>query len=133
MIDFYPTLSELAGISYPDYVAGRSMVPILNDAGSSIRKSALSQIDTEYMRGYVEPSYGYTIRTHQYRYSRWEEGGEGMIEFYDRMSDPAEMINLANDERYRDIMNLLDVELQKRIDDASKEPEGLTVIKPEEK
>jgi len=132
MIDFYSTLSELAGISYPDYVAGKSMVPVLEDASATIRESALSQITTDYMRRFMEPYYGYTIRTDQYRYTRWEEGGEDMIEFYDRMSDPAEMINLANDPKYRDIMQKLDAELQDRIDDASKKPAGVTVLKSEE-
>jgi iduronate 2-sulfatase len=132
MIDFYPTLSELAGISYPDYISGKSMVPILENASATIRENALSQLTTSYMGRFMGAYYGYTIRTDLYRYTQWEEGGEGMIEFYDRMADPAEMINLANDPKYKDIMEMLDIELRKRIDDASKKPEGVTVLKSEE-
>jgi arylsulfatase A-like enzyme len=132
MIDFYPTLSELAGISYPGFVAGKSIVPVLEDASATIRESALSQISTDYMRRIMDPTYGYTIRTTQYRYTRWEEGGEGMIEFYNRMTDPAEMINLAKDPRYKDIIRKMDAELQERIIEASVDPKGITVLKPEE-
>ena len=131
MIDFYPTLSELAGLSYPDYVMGKSIVPILENASATIRENAFTQVANEYMSRWMKPTYGYTLRTCQYRYTRWEEGGEDMIEFYDRTTDPEEMVNLAKDSRFADIIKKLDTELQQRINEASEEPLGLTVIKPE--
>jgi choline-sulfatase len=131
MIDFYPTLSELAGISYPKYVAGKSIVPVLENVNATIRETAFSQIDNAYMTKFENPTYGYTIRTREYRYTRWEEGGKGMIEFYDRKNDPGEMVNLATDSNYKDIIKKLDVELQKRIDESSKKPKGVTVLYPE--
>jgi iduronate 2-sulfatase len=132
MIDFYPTLSELAGLSYPDYVAGKSLVPILENASAKIRESAFSQVDNDYMSKWMNTYHGYTIRTDLYRYTRWEEGGEGMIEFYMRTTDPAEMHNLADNQQYRDIIQKLDGLLQERIDEASKKPKGVTVIAPDE-
>ena len=128
MIDFYPTLTELAGLSYPDYVMGKSMVPILEDAGAVIRNSAFSQVANDYMSRWMNAWHGYTIRTELYRYTRWEEGGEGMIEFYDRVKDPEEMVNQANNPQFRDIMRHLDVLLQERIDEANQAPAGLRVI-----
>jgi iduronate 2-sulfatase len=128
MIDFYPTLSELTGLSYPDYVAGRSMVPLLQDASATIRKSALSQISTQYISRMMKVYNGYTIRTELYRYSRWEEGGLGMTEFYDRTVDPEEMHNQAENPLYRDIIKSLDALLQDRIEEAGRKPEGLKVL-----
>lgn len=132
MIDFYPTLAELAGLSYPDYVMGKSMVPILEDASSTIRNSAFSQVSNDYMSRWMNAWHGYTIRTDLYRYTRWEEGGEGMIEFYDRVKDPKEMLNQASNPKYRDIIRQLDVLLQERIEEANQIPEGLKVLSPEE-
>lgn len=129
MIDFYPTLSELSGIEYPEYVSGKSMLPVLENAGAEIRENAMSQLSTHYMR-YMKPYTGYTIRTQQYRYTRWEEGGDGMIEFYNRLLDPGEMNNLAGDPEFTVIIGELDRELQIRIDRASIKPEGLTVLYP---
>ncbi|MEZ5071545.1 MAG: sulfatase, partial [Bacteroidales bacterium] len=91
MIDFYPTLTEMAGLKAPEYVAGISMVPVLEDAGATIRDNAFSMLSNHYMSRWMPNTYqGYTLRTERYRYSRWEEGGPGMIEFYDRTVDPAE-------------------------------------------
>ena len=48
MVDIYPTLTELAGLKTPKFVAGKSLVPILNDATASIRESALTQFQNGY-------------------------------------------------------------------------------------
>lgn len=119
MIDFYPTLSELAGISYPDYTSGRSFLTVLEDPRKETRKSALTQL-----------AGGHTLRTNAYRYTRWSDGGEGMVELYNRMNDPEEMMNLAGDASYEQIMAELDKELTQRIENASMVPEGITVLDP---
>ncbi len=118
MIDFYPTLSELAVLEYPEYVAGKSFLPVLNNPNTRIRNSALTQV-----RG------NYTIRTENFRYSRWGDGGPGMTELYDRQTDPAEMINLADNPEYQSVIQKLNVSLNERINSASAPPKGLKVIK----
>jgi len=129
MIDFYPTLAELAGISHPDCVAGKSMVPILEDASASTRENALAQLDNTYMRYMKTKCIGYTLRTSLFRYTRWGEGGPEMIELYDRQTDPAEMHNLAKDPGYADIIKDLDSQLNQRVEAASVTPTGVTVLK----
>jgi choline-sulfatase len=118
MVDLYPTLSDLAGISIPPYLAGKSMVPVLKNKSSRIRQSALTQIGN-----------GYTLRTADYRYSRWESGGPSMIELYDRRKDPAEMKNIAQDPKNKSIILKLDKLLSHRVAEASVAPVGLTVKK----
>lgn len=132
MIDFYPTLAELAGLSYPEYVMGKSMVPVLEDASATIRNCAFSQVANDYMSRWMNAWHGYTIRTELYRYTRWEEGGEGMTEFYNRVKDPDEMNNQAENPQYSDIIKHLDAMLQERIDEANQAPEGLKVTIGEE-
>lgn len=118
MIDMYPTLSDLAGITPPPYLAGKSLNPILNNPKKSVRESALTQIVG-----------GYTLRTKDYRYSRWGKGGENRIELYDRKADPEEMKNLAGQPKYKNRIDKLDRQLNERIEYASTKPEGLEVIK----
>ena len=129
MIDFYPTLSKLAGLSVPEHVMGKSIIPVLENASTVVRESALSEVNNEYMSRFMTPTYGYTIRTCKYRYTRWEKGGPDMIEFYDREADPAEMHNLAKDARFKDIIKELDGKLTERVEAASVSPKGVTVIK----
>jgi len=124
IIDLYPTLSDLAGLTVPEYVAGRSFKTILNDPHREARKSALSQVP-----------HGYTIRTGNYRYTRWDSGGTGMTELYDRRSDPDEMHNLADDSRYASVTKELEQQLADRIKEAAVPPKGLKVLRksPDEK
>ncbi|MDQ8207311.1 sulfatase-like hydrolase/transferase [Coraliomargarita sp. SDUM461003] len=83
-VDLYKTLAELAGLPEPENASGISLNPILNDATSELRDSALTQQDDNY-----------TLRTERYRYTRWQGGGADNIELYDHLSDPQELNNLA--------------------------------------
>lgn len=42
MIDLYPTLTELAGLSTPEHVMGKSLVPVLRDPEQSVRDTAFT-------------------------------------------------------------------------------------------
>jgi arylsulfatase A-like enzyme len=108
MIDFYPTLCELAGLEYPENISGKSMVPVLKNPRKKIRKDALTQTIYD----------GYSVITDKYRYIRWGEGGEGMVELYDIRNDPGEMNNLAAEEKYGKVMEKLDKRLTERVKDA---------------
>jgi len=105
MIDIYPTLCELADLEYPRYIAGKSMVPVLENYRKKIRKEALTQTLTD----------GYSIINDKFRYSRWGAGGPGMIELYCKKKDPAEMINLASKPKYEKKIKLLDKILEDRM------------------
>ena len=118
LIDMYPTLSDLAGLKTPEYIAGRSFKKVLERPGRETRTSALSQIEG-----------GYTLRTKDYRFTRWGKGGPDMIELYDRRSDPAEMKNLARDHKYEDLIKKLDQQLTARITESAVPPKGLQVFK----
>lgn len=114
MIDLYPTLAELCGLTPPGYVSGVSLVPVLNDPAARPRASALSQY-----------SDGYSLRTERYRYTEWGDNGAGGNELYDRDSDPAELVNLADESESADIVKELSAQLHERIAEARSKPEGL--------
>ena len=97
-LDLFPTLTELADIPAPDWLAGRSLAPMLADPDSSVRTTALTtmrslqQVDGKWMN-LVR---GYTIRTQRYRYTEWADGAAGH-ELYDYDADPTEQKNLVLD------------------------------------
>jgi len=121
MIDFYRTLSELAGIAEPPgYVQGVSMAPVINNPSVSLRDSALMYYWN-----------GYTLRTPRYRYTHWPDLEGLKTELYDRLSDPAEMVNLAGDPNYADIEQSLHALWEARVEAASTPVPGLSFTPPD--
>ncbi len=45
LVDLYPTLAELAGLSIPESVQGTSLVPVLSDHNTSVKRGALSFVN----------------------------------------------------------------------------------------
>ena len=50
---------------------------------------------------------------------------------YDRLSDPAEMVHLATDENYKDVISRLDTLWEARVQGVQQHPKGLTFIAPQ--
>lgn len=97
LVDLYPTLAELCGLSKPEHLQGRSLVPILRDPAQPGKDAALT---VAWSRGPVrgrergQQILGHSIRTPRYRYTEWG-GGEYGVELYDYEADPEEFTNLA--------------------------------------
>jgi uncharacterized sulfatase len=90
MVDFYPTLAELAGLPAPKHVDGTSLVPLLKDPQAPRTKPAYSVL----RRG---KTWGRAVYTEDYRYTEWgDDAGRG-AELYDLKQDPHEFHNLAGD------------------------------------
>jgi arylsulfatase A-like enzyme len=122
MTDFYPTLAELCRLPAPDHVSGVSLKPVLEDVTAKPRTSALTQYAT-----------GYSVRTARYRYTEWGPKGKDGAELYDHMSDPAEMVNLANEAAHANTARELSRLLHERIVEAGKTPPGVKQIPPPKK
>ncbi|MEO1527668.1 MAG: sulfatase [Planctomycetota bacterium] len=114
MVDFYPTLAELANLDSPDWLRGISQVPVLRDVTARPRTSALTQY-----------SNGYSLRTERYRYTAWGPEGSKGIEFYDHENDPEELNNLAGDSTRDSEMRDLAKQLRQRVQHASAPVAGL--------
>ena len=114
LIDIYPTLMDLTDIVTPKHVVGKSLVPIIENVNATVRESAL----TRWRKGY-------SIKTIRYRLTKWGVNGEFGYELYDHQNDKNELINLANNKKYKDIMDSLKLMIEQRILDASIKPEGL--------
>lgn len=86
-IDIYPSLMELCGVDMPHKTDGTSFVRLLKNPNSN---------------KWEDKSYGYfnngiTVRTKQYRLTRYFREEEPTIELYDHQEDPYENHNIAMD------------------------------------
>ena len=100
LVDVYPTLGELAGLSLPAGLQGRSLRPLLDDPKARWDRPAFTQVT----RGPANARFmGYSVRTERWRYIEWDEGNRG-VQLYDESSDPDEMRNLAADPKHKAVV-----------------------------
>jgi choline-sulfatase len=117
MIDLYPTLTELAGLSTPEHVMGVSLVPVLKDPQQSVRDTAFTVTVSrgpEFRQKYKVKAKGYTLRTDRYRYTEWGEHGKYGRELYDYENDPEEFTNLIDSQKHESVVTQLSQQLHKR-------------------
>ncbi|WP_146523641.1 sulfatase [Stieleria varia] len=120
MVDFYPTLTQLAGVDAPNDLSGRSLVPALQNPETMVRDSALSH--------FSQSAPGYSIRTAKYRYTFWGDDGSAGEELYELSTDSDEMHNLAGETKWDSVRSELKQLLRQRIIDAQKIPRGVNVF-----
>jgi len=90
LMDIYPTLAELTGLTVASYVEGRSLVPLLADPSMPWNHPTLS-------------TYGFgnhAVVSSTYKYIRYADGSE---ELYDVREDPNEWTNLAARDGYESV------------------------------
>ena len=105
LLDLFPTLCDLTGIETPDFVDGKSLVPVLEDPNSSVHDGAISQY---YRKTGGDELMGYTIRTKTHRLVEWRNFATGEVvtqELYDHQTDPEEKTNLANVETSTELID----------------------------
>jgi hypothetical protein len=94
LIDLYPTLLEMCGLSPQGDLDGRSLVPWLRQPDRKSSRTVITSFDP----GNV------SVRNEQWRLIRYEDGSR---ELYDMKKDPRESINLANDAKYNTVLREL--------------------------
>lgn len=87
LLDLYPTLIDLCGLSPRADLDGQSLAPLLKDPRAPWRGATVSTVG----RG------THSVRTKAWRYIRYYDGSE---ELYDTVADPNEWFNLASEEKY---------------------------------
>jgi choline-sulfatase len=91
LLDIYPTLIELAGLTARDDLEGVSLVPQLQDATAKRSRPAI----TSHNQG------NHSIRSERWRYIHYADGTE---ELYDLQSDPQEWTNLIHQAELAEII-----------------------------
>ncbi len=92
--DVYPTLTQLAGLNKPDYVDGRSLVPLLRNPDADWESTAISSLYDRYV----------SFRTEGFRYTRYSADQE---ELYDCIRDPHEWHNVIYNPEYTEVLKQL--------------------------
>ena len=92
-VDFAPTLLDLAGVTAPATMQGRSLVPLLHQPPpADWRTEFLYEHVT--LPDIIPPCEG--VRTERWKYIRWTASQPLVEELYDLENDPLEQNNLAN-------------------------------------
>jgi iduronate 2-sulfatase len=98
-VDVFPTLCELAGLSTPMGLEGKSFASVLKDSSQSTKDHIL-HVYPRSSPG-VGQVLGRAVRTQRYRMVEWKkigaEANSAEIELYDYQADPRETKNIAKD------------------------------------
>lgn len=118
LIDVYPTVAELCGLTAPRCLPGKSVAPLLDDPAQPWKSAAISQVrrgggaQANNQKKAANPAFfGYSVRTERYRLSVWDDGQKG-LELYDHDADPHEYTNLASSANHADTVATLKKLLQ---------------------
>ncbi len=90
LVDIYPTLADLTGLTPPSHLQGMALTPLLNHPDRPGKKKVAYSVVT---RG---PQLGYSLRNQRWRYGKWPDGEE----LYNLTNDPHEKRNLANNPEF---------------------------------
>ncbi len=91
LLDIYPTLIDLCGLTTRDDLEGVSLAPQLTDANTPRQRPAI----TSHNQG------NHGVRSERWRYIRYADGSE---ELYDHQADPHEWTNLADQPEYAAVL-----------------------------
>ncbi len=103
-IDVAPTIMDYAGLKKPDYMPGRSILPLLKGDSVQWRDRIFYEYYWEYDFPMTPNIFG--VRTNQYKYIRYQ-GIWDTNELYDIKNDPGETVNLIQDPKYATIVQQL--------------------------
>jgi iduronate 2-sulfatase len=91
LVDIFPTLSELCGVTPPANLQGRSFAALLKDPSAPGKDTAYTVVK----RG---EKLGRAIRFDRWRYTEW--GSPELAELYDLEADPREFTNLVGNKSH---------------------------------
>ncbi|RZF58329.1 sulfatase [Sphingobacterium corticibacterium] len=99
LLDIYPTLVDLCGLPPYEGLEGASLKPLLDQPEQAWERPAYT-VWSENGQGVT----GITIRTEKWRYAEFFGHGAGKS-LTDVVNDPHQFINLANDQKYADVLD----------------------------
>lgn len=92
LIDLFPTVAAMAGLTPNDDLEGKSLLPLISDPKTSWQDHSI----TTFARG------NHAITTQRWRYIQYYDGS---AELYDRATDPNEWNNLIDDPQWSQIVS----------------------------
>jgi arylsulfatase A-like enzyme len=102
LIDLYPSVAELAGLNYSEYLQGKSIVKTLDNPKYEVRDMAFSV---------SQGGRTFLLRTDKWAYIQYDEDAKSGMELFDMENDPEQYSNLAYKVEYSKIVE----EFQQRL------------------
>jgi len=97
-VDLYPTLADIFKLkNTPGYLEGKSFAKMLKNPAKPFRKSVTAVVNRGKMLGRM-------VKNAQWRYVEWDDAKMG-VELYNQQDDPIEYNNLANDPKYKSVID----------------------------
>jgi arylsulfatase A-like enzyme len=106
-IDIAPTFLDLAGVSAPSAMQGKSWKPLLENKSAQWRKSFLAEYF--YERGFRGIPTVVAVRTEDAKLIKYP-GHDEWLELFDLKKDPYEIKNLAHDPAHKDLLEKMKAE-----------------------
>ena len=124
LIDLYPTVADLCGLTPDKRTQGKSLRPLLANPTAEWKHVAFTQVD--FSAATKDPTFaggkakkgapvrkvGRSVRNERFRYTEWN-GGELSLELYDHSTDPKELVNLAKNPAFAQVVSELHATLSK--------------------
>ncbi|MEM9389084.1 MAG: sulfatase [Bacteroidota bacterium] len=115
LVDLYPTLLELCGLSPSHEVDGNSLVPTFEHTNAQVNDLIVSQIARPAGAVSNREVLGTSLRDENYRYNVWVDESNGEIiaeELYDLSTDFLKVQNVINDKKYKSAKKMLSQKAQ---------------------
>ncbi len=108
LIDMYPTVAELAGLTYSEHIQGKSLVKTLDDPKHKVRNMAfcVSQGGRTFL-----------LRTVKWAYIQYDEDAKSGMELFDMENDPKQYTNLAYNPEYSKIVDEFQQKLRNKLEE----------------
>ena len=111
-IDLYPTICEIAGIKPPNYIHGKSFVPILRNPNLEHKKEIYSRYQT------LE-----VVQDHKFSYHEVLERGTGKVLYnmlFDMENDKKQYYNISKKPKFKNLVDLYSKKLKEMRDFSNK-------------
>ncbi|MFT7157057.1 MAG: iduronate 2-sulfatase [Parvicella sp.] len=108
LVDLYPTVAELSGLTYSDHIQGKSLVKTLDNSEHKVRNMAFSV---------SQGGRTFLLRTVKWAYIQYDEDAKSGMELFDMENDPKQYINLAYNREYSKIIDEFQQKLRDKLKD----------------
>ena len=110
-IDIPETILELAGMPIPDFMQGKSLIPIIENPEKKVKEDVLIEMDDDHNKERTR-----TLITENWRITIFSDHGE----LYNLKDDPDELNNIWQEKSFNEIKIQLLLKLLKKTSNISK-------------
>lgn len=106
LVDLYPTLAAMAGLSEQDHLQGKNLEPVFDNPQLEVRDYAFSV---------TQGGNTFLIRTDRWAYIQYNEDGSAGAELFDMHQDPKQYTNLAQNPHFQSVVDEMKTILNEKL------------------